>query len=104
MADVSPETTSTIATAIYVVARVVEAGLMKLYGLFKKNREEDKALASDKAKWDRINQNTADLAEHDKVDIKMHTEILGRLSRIEEDSKEMKGDIKTLLRRNTGRV
>lgn len=109
MADngLTPTETVGLIAAVHAVARVIEGGFKAMIGFFKKKDAADEQRAKDAkhdattaAIYSRINSINDRQAAHEKDDAAIHAEFVA----LKEDVKEMKADLKTLLRRSTDQV
>lgn len=109
MADngLTPTETVGLIAAVHAVARVIEGGFKAMIGFFKKQKADADQQAKD-AKHDatvaaiytRINTLNDRQSAHEKDDAAIHAEFVA----LKDDVKEMKADLKTLLRRSTDQV
>lgn len=96
-----------IAAAV-IALKEVGAGIMKV--LRRKSVEDAKARQdareddAERDQWAAINTLKDSQAGHERQDAQIHTELRTKVDRMHEDMKEIKSDIKTLLRRSTGDI
>lgn len=70
----------------------------------KQAREDAREENAEREQWAAIQSVRQAQAEHERLDAQIHTELRTKGERMAEDLKEIKSDIKTLLRRSTGDV
>jgi predicted RNase H-like nuclease (RuvC/YqgF family) len=70
----------------------------------KQAREEAREENAEREQWSAIQTVRQGQADHERQDAQIHTELRTKVDRMHEDLKELKSDVKTLLRRSTGDV
>lgn len=95
-------------SAVVLALKEIGAGLMKLV---RRKAADDKAARAEakeedgeRDQWQALNSLRDQLAKHEKDDAKAFGELNTKIDRTHEDVREMKSDIKALLRRPTGDV
>lgn len=100
-----------VVLALYAIARVVEAFMKQLIGLFKKKnaddtkaREEAKTENAEREQWTAINDIRKDLAAHEKEDASAFATLNATQSSILRTLERMEPKVDALHRRSTGEV
>jgi hypothetical protein len=111
MADpqMTPENGAAV-LALYAIARVFETFGKKVLGFFRKARDEDKeareiekAEASERDQWTEINKLKERHADHEKEDATAFATVHAEQKHQSAILNEIKADVKTVLRRSTGK-